>query len=279
VPEGPWNWQQACAWYIWRDLRVVGLVAPKDGDDDDTLTVEGLLQAQKKALRPSWYKWSRTDRTVRGAGFVMYQPRSGEVCGPSFLTEMLPKPFGSIAGFERAVAKGQVTESEFHTFDPAEMMRVFPSPDRIAAETAKTNATHAREQELPPGKTITAPPGGLVPLGLVHLQPQAETGEEPGFPENPVKSPLGVACRVAGGEPVEEKEPLRREALDDALDEWALVEWGADLTKLPPREELLSLARKLPKFSHVTQPDIRALRQRRAPDDIKRGGARMHRRS
>jgi hypothetical protein len=140
IPKGAWSREQACAWHVWRDLRVVLLVGPKDGDDDDTLTVERLLKAQKKAVRSSWYKEPRTGRTVRGPGFVMFSSRAGEDYGPSFLAEMLPWPVGSIKGFERAVAKGQVTESEFHTFDPAQMMREFPAPDRNAAETVESSA-------------------------------------------------------------------------------------------------------------------------------------------
>jgi hypothetical protein len=73
--------------------------------------------------------------------------------------------------------------------------------------------------------------------------------------------------------------PLRGRTLDDALDSWALKLWGADLTKLPNRDELLRRARTRPGFSHVNQQDIRDLRRRRAPDQIKRGGGGMHRRS
>jgi len=153
VRTGPRSWQQACAWYIWRDLRVVSLVAPKDGYHD-TLTVESLLQDQKNARRPSRYRSPRTSRTVRGPGFVIFPSRAGEGYGPSFLAEMLPWPVGSIAEFERAVANGQVTESELHTVDPAEIMRVFPAPaGRIAAETAEWSAET---------------PVGWVPLGIVH---------------------------------------------------------------------------------------------------------------
>ena len=129
---GPRSWQQACAWYIWRDLRVVSLVAPKDGYHD-TLTVESLLQAQKNARRPSRYRSPRTSRTVRGPGFVIFPSRAGEGYGPSFLAEMLPWPVGSIAEFERAVANGQVTESELHTVDPGENHARIPGtcrPDR-----------------------------------------------------------------------------------------------------------------------------------------------------
>ena len=60
------------------------------------------------------------------------------------------------------------------------------------------------------------------------------------------------------------------------LDDWAKSEWGNDLTRLPNRDALLNLARKKPKFKHVSQADIRALRQRLAPDEIKKGGGRMH---
>jgi hypothetical protein len=73
--------------------------------------------------------------------------------------------------------------------------------------------------------------------------------------------------------------PLRGKALDDALDRWALRRWGKNLLQLPGRDELLSLARQdNPEFSRVTQQDIRALRRRIAPDEIKRGGATTHRR-
>ena len=73
--------------------------------------------------------------------------------------------------------------------------------------------------------------------------------------------------------------PLRGAALDDALDEWARFQWGEDLTKLPNRAALLMLARMVPEFRNVTQHDIRDLRRRLAPDEIKRGGGGMHRRS
>jgi hypothetical protein len=65
---------------------------------------------------------------------------------------------------------------------------------------------------------------------------------------------------------------------EDDLDEWAQNLWGKDLTKLPSRDELLPLAKsKFPK-AKVTQKDIRELRRRLAPEEIKRGGGKMHRR-
>ncbi|HEY1430411.1 MAG TPA: hypothetical protein VGF39_02095 [Stellaceae bacterium] len=76
--------------------------------------------------------------------------------------------------------------------------------------------------------------------------------------------------------PAEAVAPLGKAALDDALDQWARNKWGKDLTKLPDRDELLSRARA--EFSKVTQRDIRGLRARLAPDEIKRGGGKMHRR-
>jgi hypothetical protein len=73
---------------------------------------------------------------------------------------------------------------------------------------------------------------------------------------------------------------LHGEALDDELDRWAQSLWGDDLTKLPDRDQLLILARiaRL-EFRRVTQQDIRNLRARLAPDKIKKGGSRMHRRA
>jgi hypothetical protein len=71
---------------------------------------------------------------------------------------------------------------------------------------------------------------------------------------------------------------LHGKALDEALDKWAGDRWGNDLTKLPNRAGLLLLARTRPEFRNVSQQDIRTLRGRLAPDEIKRGGARMHRR-
>jgi hypothetical protein len=70
---------------------------------------------------------------------------------------------------------------------------------------------------------------------------------------------------------------LYGQALDDALDGWARRQWGNDMTKLPARAELLSLARTNPEFKKVNQDDIRRLRRRNAPDEIKKGGGGMHR--
>jgi hypothetical protein len=92
---------------------MVELVAPKDGDEDNSFTVEQLLRDQKKALRPSWYKYPRSSG-----------PRPDEPYGPKF-AEMFPVVVGSIAAFERAVIKDRVIESEFHTFDADEVMDVF----------------------------------------------------------------------------------------------------------------------------------------------------------
>jgi hypothetical protein len=74
------------------------------------------------------------------------------------------------------------------------------------------------------------------------------------------------------------EQPLLGAALDNALDKWVLKQWGGDLTKLPNRDQLLLLARKEPRFEKVSQQDIRALRDRHAPNEIKKGGAKMHRR-
>jgi hypothetical protein len=70
---------------------------------------------------------------------------------------------------------------------------------------------------------------------------------------------------------------LRGKALDHELNKWALDHWGKDLTKLPSRDELLRLARTKPEFRRITQQDIRRLRARLAPAEIKRGGGTMHR--
>jgi hypothetical protein len=86
--------------------------------------------------------------------------------------------------------------------------------------------------------------------------------------------PTPAAEQAAGS-----SEALHGKSLDDALVLWARGRWGEDLKKLPPRKELLSLARTKPRFKNVTQQDIRELRRRLAPDEIKRGGGRMHRRS
>jgi hypothetical protein len=75
-----------------------------------------------------------------------------------------------------------------------------------------------------------------------------------------------------------EQQPLHGQALDDALDGWARRKWGSNMTKLPDRARLLSLARIEPEFKKVNQQDIRRLRTRNAPDEIKKGGGGMHRR-
>jgi hypothetical protein len=107
-----------------------------------------------------------------------------------------------------------------------------------------------------PTQTPTSP--------AVMLAAQTVQGSLPG---DEALSPEGAATRLHG------------KALDDELDKWVFARWGDDLTKLPSRDELLRLARDRPEFSRVTQQDIRALRRRKAPDEIKRGGGKTHRRS
>jgi hypothetical protein len=73
--------------------------------------------------------------------------------------------------------------------------------------------------------------------------------------------------------------PLYGKELDEALDKWARGQWGEDMKMLPGRDALLLLARARSEFSKAGQQDIRGLRGRLAPDEIKRGGGGMHRRS
>jgi hypothetical protein len=77
----------------------------------------------------------------------------------------------------------------------------------------------------------------------------------------------------------ETSRPLRGTSLADELYKWARRQWGEDLKKLPNRDALLTLARKEPELRNVTQQDIRDLRRRLAPYEIRRGGGGMHRRS
>jgi hypothetical protein len=105
-----------------------------------------------------------------------------------------------------------------------------------------------------------------------HFDPMQETRTDDLAGIRTRTSPGGAALSPGGGAP-----PLLGKALDDALDKWALDQWGKDLTKLPSRDDLLRLARTRPEFNKVTQQDIRALRRRQAPDEIKRGGGRRHR--
>jgi hypothetical protein len=159
----PVTWQQACAWYLWRDRRMVQLVGPTDNDDDNMLTVERLLEDQRKARRPPLYRWPRTIRPIHGPGFVMFPSRPGKVYGPEF-AEMFPPPTGSIEAFQRAVANGQVIESEFHMFDLAELMRLFPAgnggadadgPDPPKAELRRQfPPIEAEQPPILPAKTV-----------------------------------------------------------------------------------------------------------------------------
>ena len=97
-----WTRQQACVFWVWEDLGMVELVAPKDGDHDDTWTVEHLLAKQRKALQPPFY----TERQWRPS---------------KVFAETFPEPTGSIAEFERAVASGLLRANEFDTFAPDEV--------------------------------------------------------------------------------------------------------------------------------------------------------------
>jgi hypothetical protein len=100
------------------------------------------------------------------------------------------------------------------------------------------------------------------------------------FRDELIRFELPASFEMPAGEMANEPlRPLRGKELDDALDCWALDQWGESLEKLPGRDDLLRLAQQArPEFSRVTQQDIRALRRRLAPDEIKRGGARTHRR-
>jgi hypothetical protein len=78
-------------------------------------------------------------------------------------------------------------------------------------------------------------------------------------------------------EPTPSAQPLSGRALEDALDKWVLQNWGADLSNLPGREDLLRLARAIPEYRRANQNDVRALRRKYAPPEIKRGGGGLHR--
>jgi hypothetical protein len=104
-------------------------------------------------------------------------------------------------------------------------------------------------------------------LARTHTAPATATAE--GLPGKP----RDASPSDEGGET--DSKALRGEALDCELDKWARDRWP-DLTKLPSRDELLSLARRKPEFSRVNQFDIRALRRRLAPEEIRKGGARLH---
>jgi hypothetical protein len=126
----------------------------------------------------------------------------------------------------------------------------------------------------------------LLPANVTPSDTLASTAEllESAKPQAPEQIARATAAETASVEPElpaskSTPPPLYGVALDDALDKWALLRWGEDLNKLPSRDELLSLARTQPGFSKVSQKDIRALRRRLAPDEIKRGGGKMHRRS
>jgi hypothetical protein len=67
-----------------------------------------------------------------------------------------PAVYSTVAEFQRAVNDGFLTQPEPGLFDAVQVMRVFPGPDQIPAEAAEPNAAHAKEQELPPGKTSAA---------------------------------------------------------------------------------------------------------------------------
>ena len=62
----------------------------------------------------------------------------------------------------------------------------------------------------------------------------------------------------------------------EVLEEWVLGEWGADLTQLPGREDLLKLAKKRFPGRRVTQQHARDLRKQYATEKAKKGGAPTH---
>jgi len=64
------------------------------------------------------------------------------------------------------------------------------------------------------------------------------------------------------------------------LVDWARSRWGDDLENLPNRQDLLAIFRE--QFGHVhgiNENSMREVRRRLAPDEARRGGARMHRRN
>jgi hypothetical protein len=69
---------------------------------------------------------------------------------------------------------------------------------------------------------------------------------------------------------------LEGEALFDQLVREARTKWGEDLAGMPGRDEVLAWAQTKPEFRRVTQTVIRRLR-RLAPEESRRGGARLHR--
>jgi hypothetical protein len=94
-----WTWQQACAWCIWRDYRMIELVRPKDSEEEDTYTVEYLLEVQKEArFHRRWYIHRSPKRSTP------------KLFGGMAANEF-PEPVGSREAFERAVANGQIIKA------------------------------------------------------------------------------------------------------------------------------------------------------------------------
>jgi hypothetical protein len=70
---------------------------------------------------------------------------------------------------------------------------------------------------------------------------------------------------------------LRGRELTQALERWTEENWGPHYENLPSRERLLTLARE--EVSPNTRQDhVRKLRQKYAPQELKKGGAPLHRR-
>jgi hypothetical protein len=175
---------------------------------------------------------------------------------------------------EKMIGKGATNEK----YDP-EMLEIWQSCWSVYC----TFLAGVEDGSLPATKPVYLANGRIngvlteIPLCVVldHARQRGDAGEI-------FSSLLTWYEREPSRQDVRQLEPaapevLQGKALYDELDKWTLALWGKDLTKLPNRDELLSLARNKPEFSKVNQLDIRALRRRLAPKKIRKGGARLHR--
>jgi hypothetical protein len=184
-----WTWQQACAWAAWRDLSMVARVAPRDGDNDDTETVEALIAAQRSVQeKPRRQPW-RTS-------FAARHPQSPDPAPD------LPPIRGSIEEFQQTINDGLLIENEFHMFEPAVVQRLFPAnPDpserpwwpilhalqyiQRLASISLTEAWDALHSRLINGEVRSRrrnPPSAAAPLGdWRRIEPQ-EYFEAPNMP-------------------------------------------------------------------------------------------------
>jgi hypothetical protein len=112
-------------------MQMVDRVAPNPSDYDDIETVESLLAMQKRALRRPWRPSLRTRH-----------PK------PSEPAAEFPPVRSSIAAFQRAIQDGRITETEFHEFDPAEVMRVFLVPAGDAALALQFPSSKAEDRPV-----------------------------------------------------------------------------------------------------------------------------------